>query len=84
MLSSTDHICLSDFIKNRTPPYRSFDIDTEVEVQVQLERPSDSATSASLPFIYKPIERCACDKHLPLKHIVLFFVMFFLFEEIRV
>ncbi|CAL8106454.1 unnamed protein product [Orchesella dallaii] len=43
----------------KTPPYRSSDIDTEVEVQVQLERPSDSATSASLPFIYKPIERCA-------------------------
>ncbi|KAH8293207.1 hypothetical protein KR044_013129 [Drosophila immigrans] len=38
----------------QTPSYRNKNIQNPVEVQVQLVRRTDGATSASLPFIYRP------------------------------
>ncbi|XP_017954169.1 dorsal-related immunity factor Dif isoform X3 [Drosophila navojoa] len=38
----------------RTPRYRNTEIQHSVQVELQLERPSDRATSAALPFEYYP------------------------------
>ncbi|XP_011867191.1 PREDICTED: nuclear factor NF-kappa-B p100 subunit isoform X2 [Vollenhovia emeryi] len=41
----------------RTPPYRDRNITSPREVFIQLERPSDSACSEPIKFIYKPSDR---------------------------
>lgn len=50
------HVHKQVAITFRTPKYRDLDVDKPVRVWVQLRRPSDGATSESIPFVLQPLD----------------------------
>lgn len=50
------HVHKQVAISFRTPRYKSLEVEAPVKVHIQLRRPSDGATSETLPFEYLPLD----------------------------